>query len=413
MNTFTLRDLSFSYREHPVLQELSMEVKPGRLHALVGANGAGKSTLIKILAGLMEANAGEIYLGGEPIGDLSDRERAKKIAYMAQEVQVPGAFMAGEIVSMARFAFRKETDAETDEKHIIGAMQRTGTLPFYRKRIGEISGGEKQRVLLAKALAQGTDILLLDEVTSALDINHQLAVMEDLREWLNEDRTILMVLHDINLAARYADEIWLLADGKIIAHGPPETLINQKNIQTVYEVDSFIDRNPVTDTPVVIPVERRKQTLTDLPVHVVSGGGTGSQVLSALYGWGVHLSAGILNIGDSDQVTAQRIGAELFTIQAFSEVQSDDTARIIEKMDRIKAVVLTNLPIGAGNVQNLELIRFAKEKEIPVLYCPWQVGVQYIHKSFEKEWEEALEGTVLCSSPESLRIELEKRIVRS
>lgn len=411
MTAFALSGIRFSYREQPVLNGLDISIEKGKLHAVVGANGAGKSTLIKLLAGLLEPDEGEVLYEESPLHSFSAKERARRIAYMAQEVQVPSIFTASEIVTMARYPHKNTSAQMRDRDEIHEAMARTRTLPLYDKRMGEISGGEKQRVLLARALAQSAQALLLDEVTSALDIHHQLAVMEDLRGWLTPDRTVVMVLHDINLAARYADEIWMIADSRVYAHGVPEEVIHRNSIRDVFSVESMIDRNVVTGTPVVIPVEQRNRPLEGVAVGVICGGGSGREVLSALSGWGAEILTGVLNTGDSDQVTAERLGVEVMKIPAFSEVDEIDSKQLKEMMSTKKAIVMTNLPVGAGNFRNLYAAIHSKEIGIPLYYCPWNIGQQYVHKEYEWLWKQAISLSVHCTTESELQKKMKGSLI--
>ena len=218
---------------------------------------------------------------------------------------------------------------------------------------------------------------------------------------------VAMVLHDINLAARYADEIWMLSEGRVYAHGEPEELITRENIQAVYEVDCLIDRNIVTDTPVIIPIQRRNSPLEGLKVHVVCGGGSGAQLFAALYNWGMTVSTGVLNEGDSDQLTAKRLGMTVFAKAAFSAIEEGDVLEAMESLTEIDAILLTNLPIGSGNGKNLDFIPWAAQRRLPVLYCPWQSGKQYVHRNYEDVWERALNTAQCCSSEADLKAHLE------
>ena len=253
MIAYQLNHLGFSYRNHTVLEGLNMTFQKGKLHAIVGANGAGKSTLIKLLAGLLEPSQGTIEFAGKELSHFSDKARARSIAYMAQEVVIPGSFTAGEVVAMARYAHQNTKQAALDESAIQTAMRRTHTLQLFHQKIGEISGGEKSRVLLARALAQDTQVLLLDEVTAPLDITHQLAVMEELRAWLDEDKTIVMVLHDINLAARYADHLFAVREGRLIASGAPGDIMTSELVREVFDLDAIVIPDPVSGSPLVLP----------------------------------------------------------------------------------------------------------------------------------------------------------------
>lgn len=388
-----VQGLRFSYGRQEVLTKVDMQLQPGRLHAIVGANGAGKSTLIKLLAGLLDPAQGAVLYKGELICAMNDKQRARRMAYMAQELHVPADFTAKEMVEMARYA--RESDEE-DEKAVLDAMERTCTIAFSDRRIGELSGGEKQRVLLARAFAQGTDVLLLDEVTSALDLHYQLAVMEDLRDWLTPKRIIVMVLHDINLAARYADEIWLMKDKGIHLHGAPASVIHPDSIRSVYRVDSITERNPVTDSPIVIPVKRQEKKLP-LRLHVIAGGGSGRALYAALYRYGATVSTGVLNLGDTDHTIVKRLGMQVYETHPFSHVEEEDIAAVSEA----DAVLLTNLAVGPGNRKNLELALRRAEK-IPLLYCPWQVGAQFIHKEDEVLWQEVLAQAKVCADEDAL-----------
>lgn len=388
-----VQGLRFSYGRQEVLAKVDMQLQPGRLHAIVGANGAGKSTLIKLLAGLLDPAQGAVLYKGELICAMNDKQRARRMAYMAQELHVPADFTAKEMVEMARYA--RETDEE-DEKAVLDAMERTRTIAFSDRRIGELSGGEKQRVLLARAFAQGTDVLLLDEVTSALDLHYQLAVMEDLRDWLTPEHIIVMVLHDINLAARYADEIWLMKDKGIHLHGAPASVIHPDSIRSVYRVDSITERNPVTDSPIVIPVKRQEKKLP-LRLHVIAGGGSGRALYAALYRYGASVSTGVLNLGDTDHTIAKRLGMQVYETHPFSHVEEEDIAAVSEA----DAVLLTNLAVGPGNRKNLELALRRAEK-VPLLYCPWQVGAQFIHKEDEALWQEVLARAKVCPDEDAL-----------
>lgn len=395
----TIRSAHFAYGTAKTLENINMQPQPGKLHAVVGPNGAGKSTLIKLIAGLLQPSAGDVRYENENVFAMKDKKRAQRIAYMAQDTAVPYDFTAKEIVEMARYA---QDDPSQDEAAVLDAMERTQTLQFSDRKIGELSGGEKQRVLLARAFAQDARILLLDEVTSALDLHYQLAVMEDLRAWLRKDRMVIMVLHDISLAARYADEIWMIEDKTISRHGKPEAVITPEAIRSVYRVDSVTERNPVTGSPIVIPVQRRRQSLP-LTVHVITGGGSGRALYAALYRMGATVSTGVLNTGDTDHTTAKRLGLAVYETEAFSAVAEEDVAQV--QSQNFDAVLIPNLPVGPGNRKNIELaLRLAQKA--PLLYCPWQIGTQFIHKENEALWQQLLGAAKTIPDETALEREL-------
>lgn len=250
--TFEIKNLSFNYGSGPLLVDLTTNFEAGKFHALIGPNGAGKSTLIKLLAGLVQPKAGQVLYESKPLDAYSELERAKRMAYMAQHIFLPGGFRAWEIVAMARYPY-KEGQAEAD-RAVEAAMVRTGTLDFYDRTVDLLSGGEVQRVLLARAFCQETDTLLLDEVTSALDLRVQHRIMEDLKAWTAGGGTVIMVLHDVNLAARYADLLTLIRAGRVLDQGPPEVVLTSDRMETLYGLPIQVSTNPITGKAMVTPL---------------------------------------------------------------------------------------------------------------------------------------------------------------
>lgn len=257
MMAFEIKNLSFDYVSGPVLVDLTTGFEAGRFHALIGPNGAGKSTLIKVLAGLVDPKAGQVYFASKPVNTYTELEKARRMAYMAQHIFLPGGFKASEIVAMARYPY-EEGQAETD-RAVRAAMIRTGTLDFYDRTIDALSGGEVQRVLLARAFCQETDIMLLDEVTSALDLRVQHRIMEDLKSWTEGGGTVIMVLHDVNLAAAYADRLTLVKEGRVLAQGPTEAVLTPDLLETLYDLPIQVFTNPVSGKIMVTPAPEGKK----------------------------------------------------------------------------------------------------------------------------------------------------------
>lgn len=244
-----VRNISVAYDHRTVLRDISFDLKPGEIVALLGANGAGKSTLIRALNGTVPITAGEIALDGRRLGDLSRREIAKNIAVIAQEnetrfpVTVLEFVLSGRFVHGGAFGWESEDDiafaSEALEKCDLGA---------YRDRLmNHLSGGERQRVLLARALAVQARILLLDEPTANLDLAHQAMMFRLVRERCEAaDASAVVITHDLNLASEFADEIILLKDGEILAKGKPDGILNAENLKKIYGVDVLLDENPVS-----------------------------------------------------------------------------------------------------------------------------------------------------------------------
>ena len=220
--------LSVSYGERAVLHEVSFSVAPGEVLGLIGPNGAGKTTLIRALSGVLPARAGQVLVEGRSLRGMGASDLARHLAVVPQARSLPPAFTAWETVLLGRTPYLNWLGqvSPRDEEITREAMRRTDTLALAERRVGELSGGEQQRVLLARALAQSTPILLLDEPTSNLDLQYQLSLLEQVRRLAKQDElSVVMVLHDLNLVARYCDQVALLVDGRIVRHGTVDAVL--------------------------------------------------------------------------------------------------------------------------------------------------------------------------------------------
>jgi len=245
-------NISFAYGQKTVLEEVSFSIEPGRMTALIGPNGSGKTTLLKTINGTLCPRAGRMRIDGRETTRWSRRDIARKVAIVPQDGSLIFPFYAEEIVLMGRFphldAYRFEE--KQDYRIVREAMEKTDTLSLAARRFNELSAGERQRVLIARALAQEPEVLLLDESTVFLDLKHQAQFLTLLKN-LNAERklTVIFVTHDVNLAAKNAERIILLASGKIYAIGTPAEVITAENIERVYEVDVGVDRDPRDGSP--------------------------------------------------------------------------------------------------------------------------------------------------------------------
>lgn len=250
-------DLHFAYMDKPVLKGISLSIELGEFVGLIGPNGSGKTTFFRILSGVLRPQRGTIEINGRRIGSYHRKDLAQLIAVVPQETVVTFPFSVTEIVLMGRapylkgLAFEKTSDLEIVRK----SLEETDVLPLADRLISELSGGEKQRVIIARALTQEPQIMLLDEPTSFLDIKHQLDVY-DLLHRLNMERrmTVIAVSHDLNLAAQYCSRILLLNNGQVVSDGSPEKVITEENISEVYGAEVLIEKNEVIGSPFVIPL---------------------------------------------------------------------------------------------------------------------------------------------------------------
>ncbi len=248
--------IQFAYGNQSILHDISFDVQAGTFVGLIGPNGAGKSTLIKLIAGLLPLKEGQLILSGQNSHNLTRRQRALLMAYVPQSIELHFPFSVREVVRMGRFAHRTgllANDAQ-NEQSVSLSIQTMDLQSLAGHPFTALSGGEKQRTVIASALAQESGLLLLDEPTSALDLRHQQLILTQLKQQVqSQKKTTLFVTHDINLAAQFCDRLLLMHEGRIVADGTPEEVLRFQLIQQVYGVKVYIDINPLTDTLYILP----------------------------------------------------------------------------------------------------------------------------------------------------------------
>jgi len=254
------RGLGHAYGRREVLREIDLSADPGEVVGLVGPNGSGKSTLIRILSGVLRGYSGEVRIGGRELSQLSRRELARLLAVVPQEPAFSFPFTALEIVLMGRhphlagLAFESQRDLELARE----SLERCGAGQLAERPIQQLSAGERQRIVFAKALAQQPGALLLDEPASFLDIRHQVDLYDIVREQAQANgRTVLTVLHDLNLAAEYCDRIYLLKQGRIVAGGNTDAVLTYANLTSVFDTEVYVDTNDLTGRLLVLPLSGR------------------------------------------------------------------------------------------------------------------------------------------------------------
>ncbi|MBN8637512.1 MAG: ABC transporter ATP-binding protein [Anaerolineae bacterium] len=250
--------LSYDGGTH-VIHDLNLTLNRGSITALVGPNGCGKSTLLRGLSRLLKPAHGAVYLDGQNVHAMKAKDLARQLGILPQAPTAPDGLTVHELVAQGRYphqSWLKQWSAE-DEEIVAHALDQTNLTLFADRAVDTLSGGQRQRAWIAMALAQQTDVLLLDEPTTYLDLAHQIDVLDLLAELNEEGRTIIMVLHDLNQAARYADTIIALRGGQIIAQGAPDKVIVPETILQVFGLEADVVRDPVTGTPLCVPIGRR------------------------------------------------------------------------------------------------------------------------------------------------------------
>ncbi|WP_022869937.1 ABC transporter ATP-binding protein [Yaniella halotolerans] len=256
MTGLTATHLTVGYGAAPVLSELDFTVPEGRFTAVIGPNGCGKSTLVKSLSRVLTAQADMVQLDDKPLQKLKPKLLAQRIALLPQHPVVPDGVTVRGLVARGRYPYHrplKQWSAD-DPAAIAQALEDTGMTAFADFPIDELSGGQRQRAWLAMVLAQQTQYVLLDEPTSFLDISHQIEVLRLCRAITANGRTVLAVLHDLNQAARYADELVVMHRGAIVAQGTPHDILTTQLITDVFGMESMIGSDPWSGTPMVVPV---------------------------------------------------------------------------------------------------------------------------------------------------------------
>ncbi|MCR2826694.1 ABC transporter ATP-binding protein [Microbacterium sp. zg.Y909] len=255
-HTLTTESLTLGYGDRTVIEGLDLEVPPGRITAIVGANGCGKSTLLRALARLVAPQAGQVLLDGRSLRSRPTKEVARTLGLLPQSPVAPEGIAVADLVGRGRHPHQKLLSrwSERDYAVVAQALHDTGTTELADRPVDELSGGQRQRVWIAMALAQETDVLLLDEPTTFLDVSHQIEVLDLLTDLnRNNGTTIVMVLHDINLAARYADHVFAVRSGQVVASGAPADVITADLIRDVFALEALVVPDPVSGSPLVLP----------------------------------------------------------------------------------------------------------------------------------------------------------------
>ena len=258
---FIVDDLSAGYGDKTILEEINIEINTGQITSIIGANACGKSTLLRTMSRLITPSKGRAILDGKSIHKIPTRQLAQTLGLLPQSPIAPEGITVGDLVSRGRHphhGFMSRWN-KADDEAIAKALETTKTTELLDREVDELSGGQRQRVWIAMALAQETDILLLDEPTTFLDVAHQIEVL-DLLVDLNQAQgtTVVLVLHDLNLASRYSDQLIAMQQGKVYATGTPKDVVTEEIIHSVFGLHNKVITDPISDSPMVLPIGRHK-----------------------------------------------------------------------------------------------------------------------------------------------------------
>ncbi|MCZ9312176.1 MAG: ABC transporter ATP-binding protein [Methanocorpusculum sp.] len=358
--------LCVSYGDHKVLRDLSLAVEEGRFIGILGPNGCGKTTFLRALSRILEPDLGVVMIEGMDVAAYDTRALARILGCVRQETDVAFPFTVREIVLMGRHPHigRLAPLGEEDLSIADEAMRRTNTLHLADKLITEVSGGERQRVLIARTLAQQPKILLLDEPTSHLDINHQLEILSLIQE-LTPKITVVGVFHDFNLASYFCDRLILMSAGQIVAAGTPAEVLTAERIQMSFSVRMLVHTHPLTGKPYLVPAYDVAAAPGEVRVHVISGGGSGSELFHLLLLHGCRVTAGVLAANDSDAAAAAALGIEAVVEPPFAAVSDAAVECLRGLLAAADVVVVAGMPVGSGNLANLSVLR---DVSVPIYF---------------------------------------------
>lgn len=382
-----LRRVTVRFGERTALQVVDLEIPRGQFVALAGPNGSGKTTLLRAALGFLSPDTGSVELFGREVLRLSVAERARRVAWVPQEENPRDDAPLLEYVLYGRYAHLGWLQGESagDRETALRALRAVGLEDRARDGILSVSGGERQRAILARALVQEAPLVLLDEPTSHLDIAHQIDLLSRVRE-LSRERgvTIVAALHDLNLAARFSDRIVVLSRGRRVADGIPSTVLSEELLARVWGVVADLRRDPRTGTPYLLPHHLVPPAspgaatfLGKGPVHVVGGGGSAAPFLRALSEAGYRVTAGALHLLDSDLETAENLGALTAVEVPFAPIGEEVRARLRSLLDAATAIVVAPFPVGPSNLPNLEEV----ERQLG------RVPVLLVRRPTNEEWD--------------------------
>jgi len=361
------------YGSVKVLENIVFSIKGGEFVGILGPNGSGKTTLLKTIGRILKPKVGSIFLNDIDVYIMKAREVAKNIAVVPQDTSVAFDLTALDIVLMGRNPHIGLFETETEKDLAISkkSMELTKIWNLADRKVSELSGGEKQRVIIARAFAQEPKALLLDEPTSHLDVNYQIETMDLLKELCkNKELIVLAVFHDFNLAARYCDSAILLNHGKIASIGSIDTVLTEENIKKIFQVNAVVKQHPLTNSLYIVPLStcapktNQPKTFT---VHMICGGGTGVFLMRTLLQHNYRVTTGVLNVLDTDHDAASTLGISIVNEAPFSVITEDAHKVNLNKIANAKAVVLSNTPFGYGNLKNLEAVKLSLERGITTI----------------------------------------------
>ena len=349
--------LEVGYGNRTVVADINQEILKGQFVCLLGPNGCGKTTILRSLSRLLSPLRGAIYLDGRMLSDLAPQELARSLAVVLTERLSPGLVTAFEFVAMGRYPYTGFLGrlSEQDVEKVQEALRLVNATDIADRYFNELSDGERQKVLVARALAQEPEVIILDEPTIHLDLKHRIELIAILRNFCREKGiTVIVSLHDVDLALKISEIVVLVKDGTIMAWGPPEDVLKEDTVARLYDLDRARFDKKIGTIELINSGNGRT-------AFVVAGGGTGTPVYRLLSRGGFGIVTGVIHENDIDYHIARSIGATVIYEKSFRKIKQSRLRRSFALMERLGHIIDSGFPIGPSNRRNLELILNAVE----------------------------------------------------
>jgi len=346
------RELEVGYGNRTVVAGINQEILKGQFVCLLGPNGCGKTTILRSLARLLSPLRGAIYLDGHMLSDLTPQELARSLAVVLTERLSPGLVTAFEFVAMGRYPYTGFLGrlSEKDVEKVQEALYLVNATDIADRYFNELSDGERQKVLVARALAQEPEVIILDEPTIHLDLKHRIELMSILRDFCRKKKiTVIISLHDVDLALKISEIVVLVKDGAIMAWGPPEEVLKEDTVARLYDLDCARFDRKIGAIELVNSGNGRT-------AFVVAGGGTGTPVYRLLSRGGFRIVTGVIHENDIDYHIARSIGATIISEKSFREIKQSRLRHSLAIMERLDHIIDSGFPVGSSNRRNLELV---------------------------------------------------------
>lgn len=359
MGIVKIEGLSVSFGKHEVLTDINIDIKKGEFVTILGPNGSGKTTLLRSISNMTQIRRKTVWVDNHDVFLMKAKERARLMSVVPQNTDVVYEFTCHDVVMMGRYPHvsRFKGETEKDKEIVLKAMQTTNVEYLKDRFFTEISGGERQRVVLAQAIAQDPEVILLDEPISNLDPQYQVEILDTVKKLsIEKGLTVIAILHDLNFASMYSDKVILMKEGKIFASGMAQDVLTAENIKTVFDADVLVSKSPVINRPHIYSKSKGFFEKPKERIHIVCGGGSGSDLIHELHHLGYRISVCVLNQGDVDWQLAKDYGLDMVEERPFRPISEESYQKNLSNIKKADAVIICPVFFGYMNVENIEVL---------------------------------------------------------